>query len=417
MMHKLKVILSLAGLALSSCALGAFDDLEKEAWVHTDGPGAVEGGFGFAIIPAGSTRADLRYFVAANLDPVFLPVTVNQAGKRSAGTVSFIRELGDDNAKLGDRAVFATDEEGYTSPEGNVAIGYVDAGGAANLFMLRGEEGGAVGRFILSDGSGAPTGVAFGTSNSDADTAVDLFALAGNELNILPNYQALDRGTPAGSCALAESGGALVLADVDAGADGEEVIFAAGGQVSATTGQAITAAIGAQCQAPLGTIAAPGGEASFGQLIAKGNFDEDEGGPIDLVIAAPDEEAVYVVLNWDGLSATPTTIKIANPGASKGFGKSIAVGDFDGDNRDELAVAAPQSDIAAHPEAGKVFIYGSDLTSAPHTLHDARAQDKQVFGQSLAVAQAFDKDTLIVGANDEVFTYYQVIPGGHDIRE
>ena len=66
-----------------------------------------------------------------------------------------------------------------------------------------------------------------------------------------------------------------------------------------------------------------------------------------------------------------------------------------------------------------MFDLGGDSFALQATLSDIDPEKNQHFGQSVAVAD-FDGDhekgVLAVGANDEVFTYFQLTADGVDVR-
>lgn len=422
-MRNFKFTLSIASLALvASCDWRDFDELEDTVWVRASPKGNLNSrGFGIGLVPTGST-GQLKYFVAADVPAAAVLITFDQQGGRKASTPTLVNDIVTGAAQLQRPPTLASDPSSFASTTmGNVAIGIFDADNSqANAFMILGSNGVSTGRFILGGGA-EPTGLAFG--NSDASAAVDLFAVAGAELSIVPDYQAASTSAPADSCGLSAGGGEILIAEVDAANAEAEVLVSAAGEIFVGTGATIqaAAAVPEACFSTvpaLGTITAPGGEASFGGLLHQGDFDGN--GETDLVIAAPTDNAVYVFRNWT-VAAPSAGQKVATPGGAVSFGSSVAVGDFNGDGRDELIVGDPGRNIAAHDSAGKVYIFDTDASGvfqAPIELHDARAEDSQVFGQSLAVVQAFGSETLVVGAKEEVFTYFRTpVSGDDDFRQ
>ncbi|CAG0935905.1 hypothetical protein TFLX_04756 [Thermoflexales bacterium] len=124
-------------------------------------------------------------------------------------------------------------------------------------------------------------------------------------------------------------------------------------------------------------VAADGSEEYdyFGQVLAAGDFDGD--GAADLAVGVPGEDigtavdggAVHVLYgsNTSGLVATGNQLWHQGSSGVDGavetddrFGKALAVGDFDGDGYDDLAVGAPYEDIDTEGSAGAVnVLYGS----------------------------------------------------------
>ena len=106
----------------------------------------------------------------------------------------------------------------------------------------------------------------------------------------------------------------------------------------------------------------------FGYVLATGDFDGD--GHDDLVTASPWESNSLVNtaahglvhVNWgSSYGVVHTGAAELSPGApgdsSVKFGSALAVGDFDGDGHDDLAVGAPGDDRDGVVDAGSVWIY------------------------------------------------------------
>jgi hypothetical protein len=135
---------------------------------------------------------------------------------------------------------------------------------------------------------------------------------------------------------------------------------------------------------------------TFGHCLASGDFDGD--GADDLAIGVPYEElsastnagAVHVVYGVLGVGLG-TRDHLLYEGQFSGtdvsqtndrFGRSLAVGDFDGNGLDDLAVGAPLESVAGFSGAGLVIVYRS-LGSLGLAFPSCRVltQDMIAYGQ------------------------------------
>lgn len=191
-----------------------------------------------------------------------------------------------------------------------------------------------------------------------------------------------------------------------------------------------------------------GRDNAFGWDLASGDFDDDGYG--DLAISAVGERAggaagagaVTIVMGGPDGPDLARTVQFSQQGAVKGrpaegdsFGRSMAVGDFDGDGFDDLAVGVPGERVRRRRDAGAVnVLYGSESGLGTgrnqrftQPLLRERAEDGDLFGFALAAVDldcdGFDE--LAVGSpnedlrNDPNTGIVQVIsgaPGGLDRR-
>jgi hypothetical protein len=164
----------------------------------------------------------------------------------------------------------------------------------------------------------------------------------------------------------------------------------------------------------------------FGEALAIGNFNGD--GYDDLAIGVPGDEvdgveiagAVNVLYgSLSGLTADGDQLWHQNSEGIDGvceagdfFGASLAVGDFDGDGYDDLAIGTPLEDYA-HPDDGAVTIlygsfdglipYGNQLWTQNSEGIIGECEEGDHFGAALAAGD-FDGDgfdDLAVGAPTE----------------
>lgn len=429
-MHNLKAILAVLGITLlPSCLLTDFDNLENEAvYVDSSDKGPLEvTGFASALIPTGGGEG-LSYYIISPVAPTALHVNFDQQGERKAAAATLINDSFPGVTRLVDAPTVASDSSSFTDPSrSRVALGVNDNGDAKVVFLTGNfgdGNGGVVAPTISVEGGQEPTGIAFGNTGiapTGAVDGVDMAVIAGAQLNLITDYGETD-ATP-GNCGLLQ-GGEVLLANLDANAADDEIVIATDGAVYVATGaelagQLQTPAVSCEVGTTLNTqITVPDGISGFGTVIASGLF--NAGDQIDLVFAAPESNAVFVYFDWT-IAAPTEAVRVPNPPGTTAFGSALAVGDFNGDGQDELVVGDPKATIAAHPSAGKAFIFNANASGgfdAPVVLHDARAEDEQNFGRSLAAAPAFGSDRLIVGTKDEVFTYFRTpLSGDVDFRQ
>lgn len=171
-----------------------------------------------------------------------------------------------------------------------------------------------------------------------------------------------------------------------------------------------------------------GQDDAFGSAMASGDFDDD--GFADLAVGVPGEKvgthpgagSVHVFYGSRGglrmadasdqIFDQSTSGVLGGPEDDDHFGAALAVGDFDGDGIDDLAIGVPDEDLGTLANAGTVTIlFGSaggltasgSLSISQDTFtssESAEAGDR--FGASLAAGpQGFGFDVLAVGVPGE----------------
>ncbi len=421
-MYNFKAILAILGIALlPSCLIDDFSALEKDkggVYVQSDDKGGSEvDNFAVALIPTGGSGG-LNYYIVSDALPTVRHVNFDQAGKRDPGADEQIQGASSFSDPPAVASDFSSSANGSVT---NVALGIVE-NGVGKVAIFKGTFGDSSRQLdsINLIGGIAPTGIAFGKTNAAGTDGTDMLVISGAELNIVADYEA--KTTQTGNCGL-RMGGSVLLADLDATSAGEEVVIGTDGEVFISTAAALEtkmnpAADCALAAAPNIQIPTPAGATDFGKVIAAGRF--NAGDLIDLVVASPATNNVYVYMDWT--VATPTQpIRIGAPSAEPmAFGSSVVVGDFDGDGQDELVIADPKTAVADKTAAGRVYLFSGDGSGGfgtPIVLHDSRAEKGQNFGRSLAAVPGFGTDRLIIGTSKEVFTYFKTpLSGDLDFR-
>lgn len=150
--------------------------------------------------------------------------------------------------------------------------------------------------------------------------------------------------------------------------------------------------------------------ASMSGPILVGDFfpDADDGNPDPDIVAVSPGARVVILPDWLGPGTVGNSRSIAAPaGVSERWGESIAVGDFDGDGDQDLAVG-DSAEGTVH-----IFDLGeTDPLEPSATL--TSAEDKVDFGR-VVTAVPFgtgEKDLLVVGSRGEVHTYFKIYPSG-----
>jgi hypothetical protein len=173
----------------------------------------------------------------------------------------------------------------------------------------------------------------------------------------------------------------------------------------------------------------------FGSTLAAGDFDGD--GSDDLVIGVPKEDIgskddagwVHVLYGSPASAGRNAGMMVdreeiwhqgitgieGSPDAFDELGHALAVGDFDGDGRDDLAIGVPGEEVSSKPDAGAVnTLYGSStgLTESDDQVWhqdmtgiEGEADVDERFGESLAAGDFDDDghDDLAIGAPGEDF--------------
>ena len=147
----------------------------------------------------------------------------------------------------------------------------------------------------------------------------------------------------------------------------------------------------------------PDGSNGLGPGAAVGDVNGD--GRDDIVVGAfywggdVQEGRVYVFSGADGsLLFTLTTPNPQAGGAN--FGLDVAVGDVDGDGRDDIAVSACGQDVGGNRNQGQAYVFSGANGSLLFTLDTPNPRRGLLFGHSLAMGDVDGdgRDDVVVGA-------------------
>jgi len=154
----------------------------------------------------------------------------------------------------------------------------------------------------------------------------------------------------------------------------------------------------------------PQGSALFGWSLAVGDVDGD--GKADIAVGAPGEEVggastgrAYVFSGADG--SLLLTLDTPNPRDGADFGKSVAVGDVDGDGKADIAVGAPSEDVPfdgyVRDCQGRAYVFSGADGSLLFTLDTPNPHGAARFGSSLATGDVSGdgRSDIAVGATHE----------------
>lgn len=433
-------VAGLAALLVSGCEpswydFRVYDDLADQAWVSVSEPPDDVGGlrYGWNIAGGATSDAGASFLVAGTQPDGFALVRFDNQGAITTQALSLlaINSLEQPNTWSARPAMAG-------SPNGNLIAASMSNGGSptaptqATIALLDATTGQPAGLFSMP-GALLIDDLTFASTNVAVVVQDNVAALRGGQLGIVSDIN--DPAAPVPECA---HGFTVPLgvesADLHPAAVGDEIILAVAdaaspAQVFILSGSVVSAAAAtatppdvAPCfdatRTPLETIDPPGGETDFGSGMVVGDFNGT--GVPDLAIGASATGTVYVYIDVDLSVGLPTPIVIDGPPGAIGFGSQLHAGDvYLSDGADELIVAMPNTTVEGQLTAGMVHVYdyGEGAFAAPIVLHDAQPEGDTQYGQGVAVVPfGPDRDILVVGTKNELFTYFRIHPSDPDPR-
>ncbi len=146
----------------------------------------------------------------------------------------------------------------------------------------------------------------------------------------------------------------------------------------------------------------------FGVSVAMGDVDGD--GRDDIAVGAIGERVgtnqgqgrVYVFSGVSGSLLLTLTVRSPNPELPRSFGESLAVGDVNGDGKGDIAVGVPWEPVGGHQQ-GRAYVFSGANGSLLFALDTPNPQPSGGFGYSVAMGDVDGdgKADIAVGANEE----------------
>ena len=414
-----------------------FDDLKDETWVDSSGaPDGLDSQVYGVAIAGGAVASGngASFFVAARNIDGFANLTFDAAGARAQTTLR-LDDINNTPAlnPMPNAPIMVSDSDAARAAVALSAGGTPEAPEQTVIALLDASNGGALEspRIALA-GAELADGLAFGATTV-AGGVKNVIALRGTRLDVVLDVDNPDAGSV--TCAHGGLDGLGVVAGlIIAGNAMDQIAFAVpaadgNGEVHIIHGALVsdadaTGGTPAPCfevgREPIITLAAPTGAGpSFGSAMVIGDFNGQ--GTADLAVAAPDANQVFVYLDLDPVTTPdPAPIAIAAPDGAQDFGATLAAGNLDGANQDELVIGAPGTNADGTDNAGSAFLYtfsGQSFGEPLVGLRDAQPETGQQFGQSLAIVPfGSSQSILVVGSDQEVFTYFRTLVVADDVR-
>jgi hypothetical protein len=144
---------------------------------------------------------------------------------------------------------------------------------------------------------------------------------------------------------------------------------------------------------------------AVGDVNGDGKADVAVGALYEDVAGNDDQGRAYVFSGADG--SLLFTLDTPNPQAYAHFSRSLAVGEIDGDGKGDIAVGASGEDVGGNVEQGRAYVFSGADGSLLFTLDTPNPQAYVYFGRSLAVGDlnGDGKGDIAVGAPRQNVAY------------
>jgi len=427
---------------LPACSWSTFDELSDQTWV--DSAGAAEGiepNDFLGIAAPGTTDRNAVFTVLGHATDSVGSYAFDADGARATIGV----EIQGGTTQFGPLNIAAIAGDPYSNVIGVGAITGANSDQNSKVVHFQADN---IETIVAQNDFGAPGGslvgplvisaMAYARTSDDAGATTDVVLARNTEIAMVQDYAA--DAHPIIACQ-PDAGGALLVPSVAAGnfdgdiADDElvavtndsggtapEILIFEGATIAQAWVDNGANALGGcwnePARAPLARIAGVASDADFGKRMVVADVDGD--GLDDIVVSSPANNKAWLYRNDGDLSDGLTGAMLDAPSDAAGFGSSLAIGDLDGDGADELVIGAPQTDVDGITRAGSAYIYAWNGTQLAHqrTLHDAQPEDEQRVGLTVAVVPwAGARHVVVVGAVDELFTYFRLDPLYDDVRQ